>query len=588
MSLIISQGLGFSHGSEPLFDGLSFTLEPEDRLGLVGRNGCGKSSLLAVLAGRLTPDAGSITRQKGLIVEQVQQFVPDAIAPLSVRAAIEGNAHPKAEGYEIERILDELCFPRSEWSKRVAELSGGWANRLLLGRALAARPDLLLLDEPTNHMDLSGVLFFEEFLATSISCATVLVSHDRAVLDSCTTRTLFLRDKRAYALRGGYSEARSLLLEQDEAAMVARRGEEHELTRLRQSATRLIRWARDAKSQKLRTRARSIERRIERMEDQRTFVSTEAPKPITVDAQDSRAPIAIRCEGLSVPHPAGGTLFGIESLFVRRGDRIVLLGKNGTGKSVFLRLLVAAYEAQKQGTPPVEGLRINPQLELGYYDQSLGRIPPDAPLSDIVRDAMNLPQAAVSRALVRAGFGVREHDKLAKRLSGGERARLQFLLLSLQQPSLLVLDEPTNHIDIEGCENLESEIIEREATTLFVSHDRRFVANVATRFFLVEAGTMREVRSPDDYYASERASSESSQDQADSPDSARTFESPAVSVDHVLLRIMELEEKLKADQRQKRERQNATRQATLQAEIARLYGSLESAEGPDRQASLKR
>jgi ATPase subunit of ABC transporter with duplicated ATPase domains len=255
----------------------------------------------------------------------------------------------------------------------------------------------------------------------------------------------------------------------------------------------------------------------------------------------------------------------------------VLLGKNGTGKSVFLRLLVAAYEAQKRGADPGAGLRINPQLELGYYDQSLERIPSGARLSDIVRDALNLPQAAVSRALVRAGFAVLEHDKRANHLSGGERARLQFLLLSLQQPSLLVLDEPTNHIDIEGCENLESEIIEREATTLFVSHDRRFVANVATRFLLVEGGALREVASPDEYYASER------EDSAHPPERGGSVAQPDLSgprvgsVDEVLARILELEEKLKADRRQKPERQNAARQMQLQAEISSLYGTLDAA-----------
>ena len=572
MSLLIAQNLSFAHRAEPLFEDLSFTIEAGDRIGLVGRNACGKSSLLRLLSGELEADSGVLTRQKGLIIERVAQLLPETLAEVSVFDAVACNARDPSQIHRVERILDELRFEQGDWDKPLHFLSGGWLNRALLARSLAAEPDLLLLDEPTNHLDLPGILFFEEFLERKVRAAIVLVSHDRSVLDACTNQTIFVRDGRAYGFTGSYSQARARLLQQDEAAMVARRAEEQELARLRRSANRLIRWARDAKSEKLRTRARNIEQRIERMEQDKTFVTTESPRAISVETAGFRAPIAVCCENLDVLHPDGGVLFSVESLFIKRGDRVAVLGKNGTGKTVFLKLLVAAYEAQRAAGEPIAGIRINPQLELGYYDQNLDRIPLHASLQAIVRDAMNVPSTTATRALVRAGFRVRDHGKYARELSGGDRARLQFLLLSLQQPSLLVLDEPTNHIDVDGCENLEAEVIDREATAIFVSHDRRFVANVATRFLVIDGRRLEEVQSPDDYYASERVTVERPAGSSSRPASTS---GATLTADELLTQISDLERKAEAQRRQHPRRRNSARQVELETEIARLYQALD-------------
>jgi ATPase subunit of ABC transporter with duplicated ATPase domains len=279
--------------------------------------------------------------------------------------------------------------------------------------------------------------------------------------------------------------------------------------------------------------------------------------------------MALRFESFQVPHPAGGSIFEIPSLFVRKGERIALLGRNGTGKSVFLRAIVAGYEAQRLGGSPPTGLHINPQYVLGYYDQHLTQLDGELTPVELVRAVTNLPTQEIRRVLARAGFALDEQERTSRQLSGGERARLQFLLLSLQRASLLLFDEPTNHLDIEGRESLESELLSGEATLLFVSHDRRFVSNVANRFLLLENGRLRELASVADWCFAEPAPHSNTPASADT----RTASSTS-SADQLLQRIVELEEKLKADRRQKAARQSLSRQSQWEAELARLYAAL--------------
>ena len=581
MSLVVCQELGFAHGSQPLFEGLSFSVEPADRVGLVGANGCGKSTLLGLLAGTIAPDSGKIARRRDIRIERVAQFVPEELKPRSVVEAVRQNVRTEEGGHHVDRILHELGFEPEGWDRTVEVLSGGWKNRLLLARALAGEPDLLLLDEPTNHMDLEGLLFFEQFLNGSVRCAVVLVSHDRTLLDACTSRTVFLRDHRACSFRGAYSAAKAMLLDQDEAAMVARKAEEQEISRLRASAKRLALWGKVYDNESFATRAKSMEKRIGRLEADRTFITQEARRTIAVETQETRAAMALRCEDVTIEKPGGGALFKIDGLYVKKGERISLLGKNGCGKTVFLESLVAAYRAGLDDPGSISSFKLNPQYELGYYDQYLRHIDPDARIHKVVEQASNLADLGVTRELIRAGFRLTEHQQRVRDLSGGEKARLQFLLLKIRRPSFLVLDEPTNHLDIDGCEELEAQILESEATVLFTSHDRRFTANVASRYCLIEDGELREVPSPEGYYASERGPARRGKARAgkDSPTNAVTIpEADAgelASGEQALARILVLEEKLRADRRQKAERQNRRRQAEWEAEIAALYAALE-------------
>lgn len=584
MSLVSCQDLSFAHGSEPLFDGLVLSVDPSDRVGLVGANGCGKSTLLAILAGIVTPDSGKVVRRRDVAIEHVPQFVPEALKARTIADVVGENARSEEGRSQVPRILDELGFEPAGWDRTVDVLSGGWKNRLLLARALAGEPDLLLLDEPTNHMDLQGLLFFEHFLNTSVRCAVVLVSHDRTLLDACTSRTVFLRDKRACSLRGGYSPAKALLLEQDEAAMLARKAEEQEITRLRASAKRLAHWGKVFDNESFATRAKSMEKRIGRLEADRTFVTQETRRSIGVETQETRAAMALRCENVTIERPGGGPLFTIDGFYVKKGERIALLGKNGCGKTVFLEALVAAYGAGPDQQPAgAKGtmnpaFKLNPQYELGYYDQYLRHLDPGASIHKVVAQASNLSDLGVTRELIRVGFRLPEHQQRVRDLSGGERARLQFLLLKIRRPSFLVLDEPTNHLDIDGCEELEAQILDSEATVLFTSHDRRFAANVASRYCLIEGGRLRDVPSPEGYYASEQAPPrrERTRGTRTAPDLDTGARAPeAATGEAMLARILVLEEKLRADRRQKTERQNRRRQAEWEVEIASLYANLE-------------
>ncbi len=565
------QLLKVSHGvgDALLFDGIDLTIAVGDRLGLVGHNGSGKTTLLDLMHGDRVPDAGEITRSRGARVGRVEQFLADDVAGMSVCDAVargvDGTSVPR---WRAEALLTDIGFDASHFDTPAAALSGGEQNRLMFARAVVGEPDLLLLDEPTNHLDLATLRVFERFLL-SFTGAFVLVSHDRTFLDAVTRSTAILRDARLYRFDAPYSRAMDELTDQDEAAQRARRAEEQKIDSLKASAKRLATWGKVYDNESLAKRAKSMEKRVQRLESERTFVSEGSALDLQMELTATRSKEVIRLEDLTVTPGGlpGKPLFAVEHLLIRPGERVALLGANGAGKSSLIRMITRACRGES-----IAGIRVSEQTRLGYYDQELDEADSSASMAEFLVERAPVGDAIVRSRLIAAGFPYRDHGKSLRVLSGGERARVLFVLLSLNRPNFLVLDEPTNHIDMQGRIDLEQQLVTSNATVLITSHDRRFLDVTAQRFLLVERGALHEVGDPSPFYEAPFATPHAGDAKRRAP-GKQDPQTP--NAEDVLTRIVELEELLAADQSRKPKFQKRKLQAQWRAELARLYERLD-------------
>jgi ATP-binding cassette subfamily F protein 3 len=556
-------------GLRSLLRDVTFTVSVGARVGLVGHNGCGKSTLLDFLAGARAPDAGEIVCRRGLKVGRVEQFLSEAAARRGVvDAVLDALPHAADERWRAEALLMELGIPPSAFDLAAGDLSGGQQNRLMFARAVVGAPDLLLLDEPTNHLDLATMRVFESFL-NAYRGAFVLVSHDRAFLDAVVSSTWFLRDARLWCFDLPFSAARAALADADDAAQHSREAEERKIEAMRASAKRLAIWGRDFDNEKFARRAKNMDRRADRLEAEKTFVSAGSPLDLTLDLAQVRSKEVVRVEGLRVAPAAAPEhgLFGIDLLLIRPGERVALLGANGVGKSTFIRMLIDAARGRDSAQ-----IRLSPQVRLGYYDQELDEASSDSSLVDFIIQRVDVGDDHVRQRLINAGFAYRDHDKRLSAMSGGERARALFVLLSLRAPNFLILDEPTNHIDIDGKEQLEQQLLASGAAVLITSHDRRFLDTVAQRFVLIRGGRLRELSDAAQFYdAPEETFTAVHAAPAPEPSAALLRSAN----DDVLARIVEVEALLEADLTRKVRFQKPDLQRAWRTELEVLYSKLQ-------------
>ena len=558
--------LGYSVGTKTLFKDLDLSINTNERIGLVGHNGSGKSTLLSILAGRTEPDSGDFSKNRDLHLEIVEQFIADDLKERCLLDALTDKLpdEEKTSGvYKAEQLLVALGFNVSEYEHGVGDLSGGQQNRLMFARAVITEPTLILFDEPTNHLDLRTLLVFEDYLQ-SMSAAFVIVSHDREFLDSITSKTVFLRDERLYHFEMPYTKARLALEDHDEAAAAARQQEEKNIKRLEASAKRLATWGKVYDNEKLARKAKTMEKRIDRLKGEQTFVTRGSGLKLTLDVTNAQANRMLAIEDQAILAPDARPLFSITEFTIRPGERVALLGHNGAGKTTLIRSIMHHYETNREG----ETIRFNPQCQIGYYDQELERLDAGMTVLSCIRVNCGGADNHLKSELIRAGFPYKELEKKIDVLSGGERARLMFLIMKLNQPNFLILDEPTNHIDIQGKEELETQILGTDATVLITSHDRQFVDHIADRFVLIESGQLVEINDPNDFYTSN--TTVKFNDNAEPTRSKQRY-----SGDEVLNRIVELEELLQADLARKPKFQKPKLQEAWQAELEELNGKLE-------------
>ena len=464
--------------------------------------------------------------------------------------------------YKAEQLLEQLGFLEAEFSFCVNDLSGGQQNRLMFARAMINDPNLILFDEPTNHLDLRTLLLFEQILK-GLRAAYLIISHDREFMDSVTNRTIFLRDHRLYQFDRPFSAAKRALQEQDVAAQHAREIEEKNIKPLQASAKRIGIWGREHDNEKLARKAKSMERRVDKMKAEQTFVSQGSGLKLSIDVSTARADRMLSIENKSIFAPDRSALFQIEDFTIRPGDSVALLGHNGVGKTTLINHIMNQFETNRDGSD----VKFNPQCSIGYYDQELQLLNPKHSLVEVLRHHCGGADANLQSALIHSGFPHKDLDKLVKVLSGGERARLMFLIIKLNQPNFLILDEPTNHIDIQGKEELEEQILDSNATVLITSHDRRFVDNITTRYLLIANGALRELDDPAEFYAMRPRAAKNSR----VPDVVIT---PRTASPDVLERIIELEELLQADLARKPKFQKLKMQAAWQRELDELNEKL--------------
>ena len=501
-----------------LLDGLSFDIHEGECVGIMGRNGCGKTTLFRLLTGELSPDEGEIViapgKRLGLISQipkypdgyTVEDVLRTAFLPLQrLRERMEqleqkltasapkalldeydrlSNAYRVGGGYEQDTETDKICnglgIPAAMRTQEFERLSGGEKTRVNLGRLLLEKTDILLLDEPTNHLDLHSVEWLEEYIKR-FKGTVLTISHDRYFLDRVVERIIEISGGKAEFYSGNYT---FYLQEKQERFNRRLKQYEQEQAKLKQlgfTVERMKGWG--INNRVLYRRAMSIQHRMERIE------KTERPtKEKTLRARFGEKEFH-GDEVLSVKD--FGKRFGERQLFsdvtltVRGGERIALLGDNGTGKTTFIRALL--------GEIPAEGkVRFGPSVKSAYLPQVIRFAHPERTLYDTMLYEKNCtPQSARDR-LGAFLFSGEDVFKTVATLSGGEQSRLRLCMLMDEKINFLVLDEPTNHLDVASREWVECAIDEYEGTLLFVSHDRYFVEKFATRVWEMENGTIRD------------------------------------------------------------------------------------------------
>lgn len=573
MSLISVLEVSYQAGTKRLFSDLSLTIDAGDRVGLVGHNGCGKSTLLKIMGGEIAADAGRIVRARGLKVGMVEQFLPASVEVMPAREAILQclpDDQRITDAYRVDTLLEELGFDEATASRPLAEMSGGQKNLVLFARAIIAEPEFLLLDEPGNHMDSLAMGHLKHYLQNADVPAFLMISHDRDLLDAVTERTLWLRDLRCYNFAMPYSQARAALSELDEAARRTRAAEDKEIDKLRESAKRIAGWSRIHDSESLARKAKSMERRVERMATEVTFVSEGSGLALKVDTGFMQAKQIFTLDHASIVAPDGRPLFNVDELTFRPGDRIALLGINGCGKSSMIRALLAA-SARTAGEQ--RDIRFNPNVRIGYFDQELALFETALGIYDWVREQTSKSDEIITRALVHWGFPYSERDRAVNILSGGERARLVLLTFQLNQPNFLIMDEPTNHIDLQGKEELETDLCKAGISLFFTSHDQRFIETVATRFWWIRQGRLTEVHDAMDYFSSMERLGDPGSGLA-APASQAPARSRLDNEEHLLQRIYELEQLLVADKNRATKFQKPKLQQAWASELQLLLSRL--------------
>lgn len=575
--LISASNIHYSIEGVSIFKELDIHINTGEHIGLVGANGTGKSTLLQILAGKLPLDKGEIHYKNGLQIGFVEQFLPKTLWNVPILDSILEMMPLQERDYEryrAEMIMESLGFSPKDLGQKTSTLSGGQATLVMLARAIIGQPDLLLLDEPTNYLDVTHLTNIESFLVSNQK-TFVVISHDKRFLDNLTTKTFFLRDGTSYTFNLPFSGAKEELDKRDEEALKRSQVEEKQIQRLTKSAKRIAEWGKIADNEDMARKAKSMERRIKKLQQEKTVVSKGPKYNLRLDSTETRSKIMINVEDHQVAIPNIGTpLFKVDKFTCYRGDRVVLLGDNGVGKTTFIEYLVAQFAIQSES----RAIYFGPNVKQGYYDQNQKLLDPNVSVLESVTSKTDNPTQEVRQELIFSGFKYDEFNKQISVLSGGEKARILFCILKLQKPNLIILDEPTNHIDLFGREELENQLTNSNATLLITSHDRSFIENIGTRFVLIKDGELTEINSLDEYYQGidrQLESFRSRETNVDHEGIQDSVEPVDENEDNLLKQIELLEKKLNDQQKQKPKFQNQKLIESLKAELKACYETWE-------------
>ena len=520
MALLVAANLRLEHGGTPLFDGVSLTLQPRDRVALSGSNGAGKTTLLRVLAGEVALDGGELSRGKGVAIALHDQRPPAASNQslddyvlsgvghlLEVEATLQslesemGTNHSSqlleryarvqqelesAGGYGWREgpraYLRSLGFSQADLARPLRSFSGGELTRASLARALGSNPDVLLLDEPTNHLDLDRIEWLEQALP-GLDAAIVLVAHDRWFLEATTTSVLELAGGRATYFAGPWHAWRKEKAARESFGARSEEGRQAELARLERFVAR-FRYG---------TRARQAQAKIKKIDRLNLDAPAAGAQP-PVTRTDFAFPAPARCartvveaEDLVLSVGERELLSGA-ALALERGEKVALVGANGSGKTTLVEALLG------MGEPSSGETRIGYGVEFAYFAQHDIELDERLSVIDTLMARSTMGRADARKLLGHFGFTGGEQEKIVPMLSGGERRRLMLCAVVAQGANWLVLDEPTNHLDLDGREALELALAAFPGAVLLVSHDRALLDAVADRVIQIEEQGLRSFR----------------------------------------------------------------------------------------------
>ncbi|WP_312836725.1 ABC transporter ATP-binding protein [Pantoea sp.] len=503
--MIVFSSLQIRRGTQVLLDNASATINPGQKVGLVGKNGCGKSTLLSLLKGEITGDAGSVTFPGNWALAWVNQETPALGKPAldyvidgdreyrqleaeleQANARNDGNAiallHGKLDAIQAwsiqaraSSLLHGLGFGQEQLLRPVSDFSGGWRMRLNLAQALLCRSDLLLLDEPTNHLDLDAVMWLERWLK-SYAGTLILISHDRDFLDPVVNKILHIEQQTLFEYTGNYSS-----FERQRVAKLAQQQAlyEHQQEKVAHLQSYIDRFRAKA------SKAKQAQSRIKMLERMELIAPAHVDNPFSFSFRppESLPNPLLKMEKVTAGYGDRVILDAIKLNLVP-GSRIGLLGRNGAGKSTLIKLLAGELM-------PLDGeIGLAKGIKLGYFAQhQLEYLHADeSPLQHLARLAPKVPEQQLRDYLGGFGFQGDKVSERTERFSGGEKARLVLALIVWQRPNLLLLDEPTNHLDLDMRQALTEALIDFEGALVVVSHDRHLLRATTDDLYLVHGG----------------------------------------------------------------------------------------------------
>ncbi len=529
--MIIAQGhdLEKQFGANTLFKNVNFSIDANARIGLIGPNGVGKTTLLKIMTGEEEATHGEFTINKNIAVGYIAQenalgesktiweemlsvFAPlinmsQKIADLQKKmAASPQNAEllkqydqlqfdfEQQGGYtyqaDIKSILNGFNFPEATWHKKIGSLSGGEKTRLAFVKLLLRKPPLLLLDEPTNYLDLDTLDWLENYLK-SYTGAILVVSHDQYFLDNLATQIFELQFGKLTVFKGNYSAyvaERQLRNRQQEEAY------EKQQEKIKKDEEFIQKNIVRAKTTK---RAQSRRKQLEKM-DRISPPKHKNKVRINFTSERPSGKEVLILRNLTIGYP-GKTMVHDISLQINKGDRVAVIGQNGIGKSTLLKTIM------KKLKPQNGAIKYGAALDVGYYDQELQLLDPTKTVIDTVWDRhKTMPERDVRSILASFLFTAKDIDKTVGQLSGGQKARLTLTVLSLEHNNFLLMDEPTNHLDLEAKEVLEKALQDFDGTLLFVSHDRYFINQLANKIVEIKNGNAQVYEGDYNYYLNEK------------------------------------------------------------------------------------
>ena len=479
--MVSIENISMEFSARPILNDITFLINKRDRVALIGKNGAGKTTLLRLIAGEEEPTSGHISKDKDLRIGYLpQHMIHNEGTTLRQEVdTVRDQDDPKSIG-QMEKVLIGLGFQRTDFDRPCSEFSGGWRMRIELAKILLIKPDLLLLDEPTNHLDIESIQWLEQWLLQSGS-AVLLVSHDRAFLDNVTNRTIEISLGRIYDYQVSYTQFMELRKERHEQQV---RAYENQQKMIQETEEFIERFRYKAtKSVQVQSRIKQLEK-LERLE---------------VDLEDNsrlrlKFPPAPRSGDYPIIVEDLGKAYGDHQVFnhatftIRRGEKVAFVGKNGEGKSTLVKCIMQEIQ-DYTGT-----LKIGHNVKIGYFAQNQASLL-DGELSvfdTIDRVAVGDIRTKIKDILGAFMFGGEASEKKVRFLSGGERSRLAMIRLLLEPVNLLILDEPTNHLDMRSKDVLKAALMEFDGTVICVSHDRDFLAGLASKVYEFGDGKVRE------------------------------------------------------------------------------------------------